>query len=138
MVSSPMTVSVSSARVKEKCGVSGTTYDAVINNLIGETVPAVRLLISEETLASDDTDLAALVNLAATEWVAGEFMAQRLREPGVAEGITVGELTLRPPARNLVDPSGLKAQGFARLLPYLRFPAVAGAAFGVLAGGDSE
>jgi len=138
MVSTPMTVSVSSARVKEKCGVTGTTYDTPIGNLIAETVPAVRLLISEETLASEDADLAALVNLAATEWVAGEFMAQRLREPGVADGITVGELTLRPPARNLVDPSGLKAQAMARLLPYLRFPAVAGAAFGVLAGGDSD
>jgi hypothetical protein len=67
--------------------------------------------------------LQATLNLAATEIIAGEFLAQAFREPGVAEEIQVGELTIGnrlPPRTFIIDPYMLKEQGSKRLSPYMK------------------
>ena len=84
------------------------------------TVPAIEFAVDPAMVASSDTGLQATLNLAALELVCGEFMALRLREPGAAEGIVLGTFELHPPTRDLADPSGLKAQGTARLAPFVK------------------
>jgi hypothetical protein len=113
-------MTVTRSRVKERCAISDTSYDTTIDNLIADLVPAIEFSVDPLLVASSDTGLQATLNLAALELVCGEFLALRLREPGAAEGITMGTFELRPPTRDLTDPSGLKAQGAARLLPYLK------------------
>ena len=113
-------MTVTRARVKERCAVTDTSYDSTIDNLIADLVPAIEFAVDPALVASSDTGLQATLNLAALELVCGEFMALRLREPGAAEGIVLGTFELRPPTRDLADPSGLKAQGTARLAPFVK------------------
>ncbi|MCW5941696.1 MAG: hypothetical protein KIS66_05665 [Fimbriimonadaceae bacterium] len=117
-----MSLAVTRARVKEKCGVTGTDHDAAIDNLIAETVPAIEYAIRPESLAATgDVGLQATLNLGATEIVGGEFLAQRVRREGALDVTLVGDLAVRPfGARNPADPYGLAAQGRARLAPYLK------------------
>lgn len=115
-----MSLSVNRDRVKQKCAITDTSYDASIDALITETVPAIEYALSPVHLASSDTRLVATLNLGATEVVAGELMAQIAREPGAFDSIVLGTLSVKPPEVDLADPSGLRAQGLTRLTPFFQ------------------
>ncbi len=107
--------------MKEKCGISDAAYDSTIDALILEVVPVVEYRVRAEHVASSEAGLVATLALAATELVAGELLAQLSRGPGWSDRIRLGELELAPGiGRDLKDPSGLLAQGEARLLPFLK------------------
>ena len=113
-----MALSVTRARVKEKCGFTGTTYDATIDNLISEMAGVIEHSIHPGHIAdTGNAGLQATLNLGATEIVCAEFLEQLAREPGASEKLTIGELSLEP----VNDPAFfIRKQGWARLKPYLK------------------
>jgi hypothetical protein len=119
-----MALSVSVAAVRAKCRILDTEFDTEIQDLIDEQLPVIEYAVLAEHIANTgDTGLQATLNLGATEIIAGEFLAQTFREPGVAEEIQVGELTIGnrlPPRALVIDPYMLKEQGWKRLSPYLK------------------
>jgi hypothetical protein len=114
-----MALSVTRARVKEKCGISGTTYDSTIDNLISEMAAVIEHFVRPEHIAdTGNTGLQATLNLGATEIVCGEFLDQLSREPGALEKIVLGDLELEPAHGPAFF---IRKQGWGRLRPYLKF-----------------
>ncbi|GIK33250.1 MAG: hypothetical protein HND43_07675 [Armatimonadetes bacterium] len=132
-----MSLSVTSSRVKEKCGITVSDYDATISNLIGEITPVVEFAIRGEHLAdAGNTGLQATLKLGLTEVICGELLEQIAREPGASESVSIGDLALSPPPPQVWSTlAGLKRQGWARLRPFLK-PDVAGVLATVLTGGS--
>ncbi|MBV6491087.1 MAG: hypothetical protein CNCCGFBP_01619 [Fimbriimonadaceae bacterium] len=132
-----MSLSVPSSRVKEKCGITVSDYDATISNLIGEITPVVEYAIRGEHLAdTGNTGLQATLKLGLTEVICGELLEQIAREPGALESVSIGDLALSPPPPQVWSTlAGLKRQGWARLRPFLK-PDVAGVLATVLTGGS--
>jgi len=127
-----MSLSVTRARVKERCAVTDTTYDTSIDNIISDHVPAIEYAIRPEYVAdSGNTGLQATLNLGALETCCGEFLAQRCREPGYAETFELDGIALTPfLQKSARDPSGLVLAGWTRLRPFLK----TGVDFGPIAG----
>ncbi len=121
-----MGVTVTATQVKERCGITVTDWDSEIWSLIDQMVYPINYAI--DTVYLNDTgnaNLVATLNLAALEIISGEYFAQYARKPGVFDTILVDRLTIRPyVGANTNDPSGLKAQGWLRLRPYLRIDPV--------------
>ena len=114
-------LSVSRAAVKRKLRMTTNDYDAEIDALIAEMLPALRYAIEPSRLSAGDADLLATLNLGALEVIAGEMGATLYRELGAWTGFRIGWLQVQPPAlREPADPTGLKAQGYARLKPFLK------------------
>lgn len=114
-------LTVSRADVKRKLRLTTNEYDWEIDALIDEMLPALRYAIEPNYLATSDADLLATLNLGALEIVAGEMGATLYRELGAWTGFRIGWLQASPPAlRDPSDPMGLKAQGYARLKPFLK------------------
>jgi len=114
-------LTVSRADVKRKLRLTTNDYDAEIDALIAEMLPALRYAIEPSYLSTSDSDLLATLNLGALEVIAGEMGATLYRELGAWTGFRIGWLQVQPPAlRDPADPTGLKAQGYARLKPFLR------------------
>ncbi|MGQ9901256.1 MAG: hypothetical protein ACUVR1_03460 [Fimbriimonadales bacterium] len=114
-------LTVSRADVKRKLRLTSNEYDAEIDALIAEMVPALRYAMEPSYLNSSDADLRATLNLGALEVVAGEMGATLYRELGAWAGFRIGWLQVLPPAlRNPADPTGLMGRGYARLKPFLR------------------
>jgi hypothetical protein len=114
-------LTVSRADVKRKLRLTTNDYDAEIDALIAEMLPALRYAIEPSSLSTSDADLLATLNLGALEVIAGEMGATLYRELGAWTGFRIGWLQVQPPAlRDPADPTGLKAQGYARLKPFLR------------------
>jgi len=114
-------LTVSRADVKRKLRLTTHEYDAEIDALIAEMLPAIRYALEPSYLSTSDPDLLATLNLGALEVVAGELGATFYRELGAWAGFRIGWLQVLPPAlRNPDDPTGLKAQGYARLAPFLK------------------
>lgn len=114
-------LTVTRADVKRKLRLTTTDYDAEIDALIAEMLPALRYAIEPSYLNTSDADLLATLNLGALEIIAGEMHATLARELGAMVGFRLGWLQVSPPApRDPADPSGLKTQGYARLKPFLK------------------
>lgn len=114
-------LSVSRADVKRKLRLTTNEYDAEIDALIAEMLPALRYAIEPSYLNTSDPDVLATLNLGALEVVAGEMGATLYRELGAWTGFRIGWLQVQPPAlREPADPTGLKAQGYARLKPFVK------------------
>lgn len=114
-------LSVSRADVKRKLRLTTNDYDAEIDALIAEMLPALRYAIEPSRLSAGDADLLATLNLGALEVIAGEMGATLYRELGAWTGFRIGWLQVQPPAlREPADPTGLKAQGYVRLKPFLK------------------
>jgi hypothetical protein len=114
-------LTVSRADVKRKLRLTTNDYDAEIDALIAEMLPALRYAIEPSFLSTSDADLLATLNLGALEVIAGEMGATLYRELGAWTGFRIGWLQVQPPAlRDPADPTGLKTQGYARLKPFLR------------------
>ncbi len=114
-------LTVSRADVKRKLRLTTTEYDAEIDALIAEMLPALRYAIEPSYLNTSDADLQATLNLGALEIIAGEMHATLVRELGAMVGFRLGWLQVSPSVpRDPADPSGLKAQGYVRLKPFLK------------------
>lgn len=115
-----MAFNVTVAQVQQLAGVPSSTYDTQITFLIGLiTEPYV---LAVEPAFSADGGAFQLMSLACVEMVAGELVAWLYRQPGLADELDFGTLSIRPyVGLNPNDPSGLKAQGMARMHPYLRY-----------------
>lgn len=132
-----MSLSVTSSRVKEKCGITVSDFDATISNLISEITPVVEFAIRAEHLAdSGNAGLQATLKLGLTEVICGELLEQIAREPGALESVRIGDLEFSPPPPSVWSTlAGLKRQGWARLRPFLKSD-VAGVLATVIAGGS--
>ena len=132
-----MSLVVTSSKVKDRAGITGSAYDSKISSLITDWVASLEFAI-EAAFINDtgNTGLQATLNLGATEMVTGEFLSQLAREPGGSEGLFFGWLEVRPAFRDLNDPFGLKAQGALRLQPYLKHKDELQGSLGVLVGGS--
>lgn len=116
-----MAIVVTRDAVKRTAAVSSSGYDTQIDALIADLVPVIEYTLSADALA--DAALQPVLSRAATEIVAGEFLAQRLREEGATETFTVGGMQVgeRPQSHaDLSDPYGLMQRGWARLAPFLK------------------
>ena len=132
-----MSLSVTLSKVKEKAGISVTTYDTKVTNLIADWIPVLEYAIDPAFLNDlANTGLQATLNLGATELVAGEFLSQLAREPGGSESLMFGWLEVQPSFKDLTDPFGLKRQGAVRIAPFVKDPDSLIGAFGVLTGGS--
>jgi hypothetical protein len=129
-------LSVTRSRVKEKCGISASTYDTAIDNIIADYVPAIEFAIRTEYVAAvSNVGLQATLNLGALEICCGEFMAQRFRETGTALAVAPdGFPMLQFFHGSARDPSGLVGAGWQRLKPYLGVGASVGVSVGVISG----
>lgn len=99
----------------------GSEYDAEIDALIAEMLPAIEYAIDPLYLDNPEPGLLATLNLGALEIIAGEMLATLWREMSALVGFRFGWLQVFPPEwLDPSDPSGLKAQGARRLAPYLK------------------
>lgn len=129
-----MSLTVTRARIKEKCAVTDSSYDSAIDNIITDYVAAIEFAIRSEYVAdTGNSDLQATLNLAALEVCCGEFMAQRYREPGAGESTSIEGVSLTPfLVKSARDPSGLIQSGWNRLKPFLKIGMELGPISGVL------
>jgi len=99
----------------------GSEYDTEIDALIADMLPTIEYAIDPRYLDNPEAGLLATLNLGALEIIAGEMLATLWREISSLVGFRFGWLQVFPPeGLDLSDPSGLKAQGFRRLAPYLK------------------
>ncbi len=131
-----MSLIVTRARIKEKCAVTDSSYDSAIDNILADYVLPIEFAMRQEHIAdTGNLGLQATLNLGALEICCGEFVSQRLREPGAAEGIEVDGLVLTPFIQmSARDPSGLVIAGWTRLKPFLKAGIDVGPIAGVLSG----
>lgn len=115
-----MALSVTRARVKERCGITDTSYDTIIDNLITDYVPVIEYAVRVEHMADITAGLQGTLNLGALELICGEFLCLLLREPGAYDELRVGDVMISPLAKPASDAYGLKRQGVARLNAYLK------------------
>jgi hypothetical protein len=118
-------LTVSRADVKRKLRLTTNDYDAEIDALIAEMLPALRYAIEPSSLSTSDADLLATLNLGALEVIAGEMGATLYRELGAWTGFRIGWLQVQPPAlRDPADPTGLIpiARAEFTIAPLRRFP----------------
>ncbi|MCS7190159.1 MAG: hypothetical protein NZ843_01005, partial [Fimbriimonadales bacterium] len=90
-------LTVTRADVKRKLRLTTNAYDAEIDALIDEMLPALRYAIEPEYLQTSDADLRATLNLGALEMIAGEMHATLWRELGAWTGFRLGWLQVLPP-----------------------------------------
>lgn len=135
-----MALSVTRARVKEKCSISSSTYDSTIDNLIAELVPAIAFAIRDEHITdTGNTGLQATLNLASAEIVCGELLEQIQREAGAMEKVRLGDFELWPPSPSIWSGAlGIKDSGWARLKPFLKVDVAGVRAKPMAAGGKPE
>lgn len=126
-----MSITVSILAVRRRLWIADGAYDTEIAALINEIVPTVEYALRAAFSGTLEAGLQATLNLGATELVAGELGAQMGRRLGARDTLRIADLTLTPPSLDANDPTGLKAQGSARLKPYLRAEAVILAGTGV-------
>lgn len=115
-----MSITLTLAGVKAKAGITTTDHDDAIEDLIDEWLPALTYALSPEARDSEHTGIIATLDLAATEFVAGELIAQLDRAPGARDEVRIGDLWVRKSDLGPLDPSGLKQQAQRRLAPFLR------------------
>lgn len=116
-----MAIAVTRDAVKRTAAVSSSTWDSQIDALIADLVPVIEYTLSPDALA--DSALEAVLSRGATEIIAGEFLAQRLREEGATESFEAGSVRVGEspqPRADLGDPYGLIQRGWARLMPFLK------------------
>lgn len=131
-----MALSVTRARVKERCGESGTAFDTAIDHLIEDHLSAIEYAIRPDWLDSSEAGVQATLNLGALEIVTGEFMALRFRQPGAGDYVRDGEQETFPyRGSDPADPFGQVRVGWRRLRPFLRHDLRVSEAGSVLAGG---
>ena len=129
-----MALTVTRARIKERCAVSDSSYDSAIDNIIADYVAPVEFAIRDEYVADiGSAGLQATLTLGALEICCGEFVAQRCREVGAADAISLEGISMTPfLMKSARDLSGLIASGWARLNPFLKGSHEGGPSVGIL------
>jgi hypothetical protein len=131
-----MGLTVTRARVKDRAGITSSTYDATIDSLIAELVPAIEFAVRTEHVNDlTNTGLQATLNLGALEIVTGEFIAQFIRVPGSGETLSIEGIKLEPWWHDPIDPSGLRSLGWQRLRSYRKDDPAGQGSTAVRAGG---
>jgi hypothetical protein len=116
-----MPLTLSTARVKEKLGISHTDYDAAITTMIADWLSVLNYAIDAEFLDDmSNAGLQATLFLGALEVVAGEVAAYIARLPGMSEAIEVEGLTLTPIGVTRAQWLDLRVTGWAKLQPFLK------------------
>lgn len=114
---------VTTEDVKRKARIATAEFDSEIDALIDEMVPVIEYAIDPLHLNSEEPGMPKTLNLGALEVITGEFIASLWREEGALVGFRLGWLQVSPPDErglDINDPSGLTAQGWDRLSPYLK------------------
>lgn len=116
-----MTLTILPDRVKAKSGLTGPEFDAEIAALVAELGPVIEASIDPCFLSPDaGSGVRAVLELGATEVVAGELLEQMWREPGALDRVSVGPVSVQPPSIEVLrHVLGLRERGWARLAPYL-------------------
>lgn len=134
-----MSSSLDTLALRAKAGITDDAHDTALDALAAQWEPAIDHGLAPAFRDSDDPGIGATVTLGMLELVAGEYLAQLARAPGATDWVEIGDLKLRPPAGfDVLDPSGLKRQGLARLRPYLRSDIELAQTFGVRPGGGDK
>ena len=107
-------LTVARESIKTKLGISGSGEDAAIDACIAEQLGPYETGLNPDYLANA-TYLETL-NLAATDWIAGEYSAQRIRADGRAEAIVIDGIEIKSAIKDVEDPLGLKSQSRVRLM----------------------
>lgn len=127
-----MSITVTRARVKEKCAITDSAWDSAIDALIAEFGPVVEFSLQPAVVAeTGDTGLQSTLLLGATEVVCGELLAQMRRQENALPPTTeaCGCRSFDP-----TDPSRLARRGWSRLRPYLKVDWPFRVATGVMTG----
>jgi hypothetical protein len=85
-----MSLTISRDRIKERCMISVSDYDSLIDNLIADLEPMIEFAIRDEYLLDSDAGLQAMLSYGALQIGTGEFMKCLLRKVGFAESIGYG------------------------------------------------
>jgi hypothetical protein len=113
-------LTVTRAKVKERCSFTDSSYDATIDSILADTLPVLEFALDPVALAdTGNTGLQATLNLAALEWVCSDVLGVVAREPGAAEGVKLFGFELFG-RRVREDAADLRASAAARLRPYLK------------------
>jgi hypothetical protein len=112
-----MPLSLSAADLRARAGLD-SSHDAGLLELRDALLPVLERGLAASLLASADVGVQAAIKLGVCEVIAGEYLAQLERAPGARDSIRLFGLSIDPPRVDLADPSGLKAQGTARLAEF--------------------
>jgi hypothetical protein len=115
-----MAITIARDDVKRKCMIptENTSYDSHIDSLISEMQPGIEYTIADVFLNNvSDSALQSTLSLGVLEIISGEFLEQLSREPGASEAFEIAGVTL---GERKEKGQLLKAQGQARLAPFLR------------------
>lgn len=116
-----MALSVTVSRVKEKCSITGTDFDATIQNLINEFLPVITYMLEPAFIEDVSiTGPATTLNLGAAEVICGEFLAQRMREQGALDKVTIADVSVFPARLEDSRALDLITEGWKRLAPFIK------------------
>ncbi len=112
-----MALTLSAAFLRARAGLD-SAHDAGLLEVRDAWQPALERGIAASWLGSSDPGVQAALTLGMAEVIAGEYLAQIHRAPGSLDAVRFFGLTVDPPRLDARDPSGLKAQGAARLAEF--------------------
>ncbi len=112
-----MPLTISAADLRARAGLD-SSHDAGLLELRDALLPVIERGVGASHLASSDAGVSAAIKLGVCELIAGEYLAQLDRAPGARDSIRLFGLSIDPPRTDPADPSGLKAQGAARLAEF--------------------
>ncbi|MBL8059773.1 MAG: hypothetical protein JNK63_03540 [Chthonomonas sp.] len=116
-----MALSVLVADIQARANVHDSAYETEIDEVVARLLPVVSYALRPEALASGDAGLQAVLDDGAADVIAGTFLAQHYRRPELLLSVIVGDLQLFPRRfESVADPSGLIAQGWLKLKPWLK------------------
>lgn len=115
-------IEVKVERVRKKARLD-ETYDEDIQETILEMIPFIESRIDETYLNSDDTTIQAIINLAATEIIVGEFIKEQSNDEEDSVSLGVGPIKIGENSSSKNRMSRAKDfvnDGWEKLKPYLK------------------
>lgn len=120
MVVKIITVKVERVRKKARLDES---YDIDIQETIDEMIPFIESKIDETYLNSDDSSIQAIINLAATEIIVGEFIKEQANDEEDSVSLGVGPIKIgeNSSSKNRMNRAkDFVNDGWEKLRPYLK------------------
>lgn len=115
-------ITVKAERVRKKARLD-ETYDEDIQETIEEMIPYIKSKIDETYLNSDDASIQAIINLAATEIIVGEFIKEQSNDEDDSVSLGVGPIKIGESSASKNRMNRAKdfiADGWDKLRPYLK------------------
>ena len=109
-------------RVRKKARLD-ESYDNDIQDTIDEMIPYIESKIDEEYLNTDDTSIQAIINLAATEIILGEFIKEQSNDEEDSVSLGVGPIKIGESSASKNRMNRAKDfinDGWDKLKPYLK------------------